>query len=348
MKKVSFVCLAAGFLVVLTSGCARREPPAPPSAAWTVQTSGTDASLRGVSAVDDRVAWASGSKGHRPQDRRRGIDLDRGPGPGRGDDGLPRHRGLRPGRRGRHGHRPPGQDLQDEGRRKDLDADLLRRLAGDLPGRARVLRREARTGGRRSDGRAVFPHRHGGRRGHVDALAAGLAAGRGGRARRPSPRPGRAWPSWGKTGSGSRQAGPFRASGDRRTAALIGRPFRPPCWRGSPRPADSRSRSSTSGRASPSAATTGRKRRLRGTRPSPATGDERGCPSASAGPAASGRPWLSSRALGRRSRSRSVHPVRTCPSIWERPGLRSPARRGSTRSRSPRRGGPPGRSAGTG
>ena len=34
-----------------------------PAAAWIVQTSGTTASLRGVSAVDDRTAWASGSKG---------------------------------------------------------------------------------------------------------------------------------------------------------------------------------------------------------------------------------------------------------------------------------------------
>jgi len=34
-----------------------------PAAVWTVQVSGTDASLRGVSAVDDRTAWVSGSKG---------------------------------------------------------------------------------------------------------------------------------------------------------------------------------------------------------------------------------------------------------------------------------------------
>jgi len=41
------------------------EPPAgpPPAFSWTVQTSGTTASLRGISAVDDRTAWASGSNG---------------------------------------------------------------------------------------------------------------------------------------------------------------------------------------------------------------------------------------------------------------------------------------------
>ena len=63
MRKGEFAFAAVCFLIASASGCARREPPAPPSAAWTVQTSGTDASLRGVSAVDDRVAWASGSKG---------------------------------------------------------------------------------------------------------------------------------------------------------------------------------------------------------------------------------------------------------------------------------------------
>jgi photosystem II stability/assembly factor-like uncharacterized protein len=33
------------------------------SAQWTKLNSGTDASLRGVSAVDEKVCWASGSKG---------------------------------------------------------------------------------------------------------------------------------------------------------------------------------------------------------------------------------------------------------------------------------------------
>jgi photosystem II stability/assembly factor-like uncharacterized protein len=43
--------------------CARQVPSLPLSPAWVVQTSGTAASLRGVSAVDGRTAWASGSKG---------------------------------------------------------------------------------------------------------------------------------------------------------------------------------------------------------------------------------------------------------------------------------------------
>lgn len=43
--------------------CSRQATSAPPAPIWTIQASGVDASLRGVSAVDDRVAWASGSKG---------------------------------------------------------------------------------------------------------------------------------------------------------------------------------------------------------------------------------------------------------------------------------------------
>jgi photosystem II stability/assembly factor-like uncharacterized protein len=63
LKKGAFVSLGVGFLAVLMSVCARREPSAPPAPVWAVQSSGTGASLRGVSAVDDRTAWASGSKG---------------------------------------------------------------------------------------------------------------------------------------------------------------------------------------------------------------------------------------------------------------------------------------------
>jgi photosystem II stability/assembly factor-like uncharacterized protein len=37
--------------------------PPPPALSWIVQASGTSASLRGVSVVDDRTAWASGSNG---------------------------------------------------------------------------------------------------------------------------------------------------------------------------------------------------------------------------------------------------------------------------------------------
>jgi photosystem II stability/assembly factor-like uncharacterized protein len=55
--------------LLLTAGCAPASPPPAPSAAgdappgWTVQRSGTTASLRGVSVVSERVAWASGSGG---------------------------------------------------------------------------------------------------------------------------------------------------------------------------------------------------------------------------------------------------------------------------------------------
>jgi photosystem II stability/assembly factor-like uncharacterized protein len=59
----AFAFAAAGLLLASAFGCARQIPPSPPSPAWTVQPSGTTASLRGVSAVDDRTAWASGSKG---------------------------------------------------------------------------------------------------------------------------------------------------------------------------------------------------------------------------------------------------------------------------------------------
>lgn len=55
---------AAVFAVVAaTSGPpdARRGPA--PALSWTVQASGTDAGLRGISAVDDRTAWASGTRG---------------------------------------------------------------------------------------------------------------------------------------------------------------------------------------------------------------------------------------------------------------------------------------------
>jgi photosystem II stability/assembly factor-like uncharacterized protein len=41
----------------------RAAPPQAPGFSWIVQASGTNASLRGVSVVDDRTAWASGSKG---------------------------------------------------------------------------------------------------------------------------------------------------------------------------------------------------------------------------------------------------------------------------------------------
>jgi photosystem II stability/assembly factor-like uncharacterized protein len=48
-------------LVVLVCGCAAPHRAAPPR--WQPQASGTQASLRGLCAVDGRVAWASGSGG---------------------------------------------------------------------------------------------------------------------------------------------------------------------------------------------------------------------------------------------------------------------------------------------
>jgi photosystem II stability/assembly factor-like uncharacterized protein len=61
--KYSVLAYAAGFLLAATPACWQQAPPSAPSPGWAVQTSGTNASLRGVSAVDDRTAWASGSKG---------------------------------------------------------------------------------------------------------------------------------------------------------------------------------------------------------------------------------------------------------------------------------------------
>ena len=57
------LAMTSSFVITAAFACARPAPPAVPSLAWTVQASGSDASLRGISAVDDRVAWASGSKG---------------------------------------------------------------------------------------------------------------------------------------------------------------------------------------------------------------------------------------------------------------------------------------------
>jgi photosystem II stability/assembly factor-like uncharacterized protein len=63
LREGALALAAAGFLLAFTQACARQAPPPPPSPVWVVQPSGTTASLRGVSAVDDRTAWASGSKG---------------------------------------------------------------------------------------------------------------------------------------------------------------------------------------------------------------------------------------------------------------------------------------------
>jgi photosystem II stability/assembly factor-like uncharacterized protein len=49
--------------LALLAACARPNAPAPmPNGRWVDQPSGTAASLRGVSAVSERVAWASGAR----------------------------------------------------------------------------------------------------------------------------------------------------------------------------------------------------------------------------------------------------------------------------------------------
>lgn len=64
-----FAAVALGAAVVISgasSACAGKAGNAPGvalAASWTVQVSGVTASLRGVSAVDDRTAWASGANG---------------------------------------------------------------------------------------------------------------------------------------------------------------------------------------------------------------------------------------------------------------------------------------------
>jgi photosystem II stability/assembly factor-like uncharacterized protein len=54
--------LAAAVFLCASACVSERSTPAP-AVSWIVQVSGTDASLRGVSVVHDRTAWASGSKG---------------------------------------------------------------------------------------------------------------------------------------------------------------------------------------------------------------------------------------------------------------------------------------------
>ncbi|MEN6559510.1 MAG: oxidoreductase [Acidobacteriota bacterium] len=58
--------VAAGILSVTAMACAKPPAPGPradQAVSWVVQASGAAANLRGVSAVDDRTAWASGSNG---------------------------------------------------------------------------------------------------------------------------------------------------------------------------------------------------------------------------------------------------------------------------------------------
>lgn len=54
---------ALGLLLAAAASCATAGRTAPADWGWLPQTSGTSASLRGLSAADRRVAWASGSGG---------------------------------------------------------------------------------------------------------------------------------------------------------------------------------------------------------------------------------------------------------------------------------------------
>jgi len=60
-SKKAFTLTAA--VVLCAFACVSERSTPPPAVSWIVQVSGTNASLRGVSVVDDRTAWASGSKG---------------------------------------------------------------------------------------------------------------------------------------------------------------------------------------------------------------------------------------------------------------------------------------------
>jgi len=58
-------CLGLVFTAAFAAPISSSKParPAAPVVSWVVQTSGTTASLRGISAVNDQTAWASGTKG---------------------------------------------------------------------------------------------------------------------------------------------------------------------------------------------------------------------------------------------------------------------------------------------
>jgi len=56
-------CLGLGIATFFGLPARRVTPAAAPAISWTVQASGTTASLRGVAAVDERTAWASGANG---------------------------------------------------------------------------------------------------------------------------------------------------------------------------------------------------------------------------------------------------------------------------------------------
>lgn len=58
-----FLLLSAALLAAAGPSSPQSTPARMPVLAWQVQKSGTEASLRGVSVVDENTAWASGSQG---------------------------------------------------------------------------------------------------------------------------------------------------------------------------------------------------------------------------------------------------------------------------------------------
>lgn len=61
--KLRWLAIALLVLAAAKGGLATASAKAPAPAVWTMQSSGTTSGLRGISSVDGRVAWASGTDG---------------------------------------------------------------------------------------------------------------------------------------------------------------------------------------------------------------------------------------------------------------------------------------------
>ena len=75
-------------MLLLFATCARVHVGFAPEAGWDVQPSGVTTSLRGVSAVSDRVAWASGARNTVLRTTDGGATWERRPPPVAGADSL--------------------------------------------------------------------------------------------------------------------------------------------------------------------------------------------------------------------------------------------------------------------
>ena len=164
--------------LVATTAVTGFASPHQPS--WELSPTGVTARLRGLSAVSDRVAWASGSGGT----VLRTVDGGRswqpvGP-PGAGRSAVPRHRGVRRAARGdavhRRGRGVP--DLPHGRRRPDLDRDVPQRPIRSPSTTAWPSSTPARAG-------ALRP----GRRASSASWPPRTAAGPGGSCRPPACRP---------------------------------------------------------------------------------------------------------------------------------------------------------------